>query len=145
MTVPTRLDQWRRENPDALRTWTTKHGCVVLFWGVKVYYGTCVGCGGLVHTRRYVSTDQGKQPLGGGAWPSLCERCRERRQSERRDKSRKLMAKRRKREYADRAVEYDRMGWTPPRQGVPAKDRRTGASIMLTEPEDDFDDWYDDL
>ncbi len=55
------------------------------------------------------------------------------------------MAKRRKREYAFRADQYERMGWIPPRQGVPATNRRTGQPVMLAEPEDDSDDWFGDL
>lgn len=128
-SVPRRGGLVREDDPDRFETRTTERGCVVQFWGMSIYYGKCTRCAGLTTSRRPVGT--------GGAYPKLCSSCRE----DPRDQSRKLMAKRRKREYADRAVQYERKGWTPPTQGVPAKDRRTGATIMLTEPEDDFDEW----
>ncbi|WP_147382366.1 hypothetical protein [Mycobacteroides abscessus] len=114
------------------RTSVTKHGCIVQFWGMSIYYGKCTRCGGLTHTRR---------PIGPGSYPKLCPSCRE----DPGDQARKAMAKRRKREYAFRADQYERMGWIPPRQGVPATNRRTGQPVMLAEPEDDSDDWFGDL
>lgn len=77
--VPTRVDRWRRENPNALRSWTTKHGCVVQFWGMRVYYGSCRDCSALVTTRRNIAglTHRDGQTLL-GRWPELCPQCRQR-------------------------------------------------------------------
>ena len=73
--VPNKIDRWRRENPDALRTWATNHGCVVQFWGMRVYYGACKECGALLTARRNVAKHR-RGPTIIGRWPELCEPCR---------------------------------------------------------------------
>lgn len=138
--VPLRVDRWRRENPDAVRSWTTKHGCVVLFWGFKVYYGTCTGCGGLVTTRRYVAHDKGDGRAGGGSWPKLCSACRASREEERANRARRTMRSLRERRYAFRDEQMRNIGITPPTQGVAAKNRH--GNPIIDYPDDD-DDWFE--
>lgn len=77
--VPTKVDRWRRENPDHWSHWTTAHGGYVLqLWGWRVFYGRCRDCGELVTTRRCII---GRGRRGGptriGRWPVYCTECRE--------------------------------------------------------------------
>jgi hypothetical protein len=92
-----RIDKWREENPNALRTWTTKYGCVVQFWGVRIYYGECADCKALVHTRRDVSGyREGQTHVG--RWPKQCDQCRQRRSAEHNDRARGRMRRHRARD-----------------------------------------------
>lgn len=135
--VPSRLDQFYRENPDHLKTsfetWETKYGCVVAFGGVKVYYGRCKGCGGLVTARRAEISGFMK----GGRWPALCEPCRVANEQKRADNARRRMAALRAKRYADRDEQFRRVGFPAVRQGV--------RSVMAEPAEDDYlDDYYDE-
>lgn len=90
--VPSQVDRWRRENPNALRTWTTKYGCVVQFWGMRVYYGNCADCSVLVTTRRDISGShyrRGQTRIG--AWPKYCDDCRRDRAEKHNDRARARM------------------------------------------------------
>jgi hypothetical protein len=121
-----RIDKWRADNPDAFRWWETKHGCVIQFWGMRVYYGTCRDCPALVTARRCISKNGPRFKSGPtqlGRWPMLCGNCRCRVEDVRRDRKRKYMANTRRRQYAIRDEQYRAGGGTPPRQGVPASGR----------------------
>lgn len=88
-----KLAAWRDEHPDAMGTWTTKHGCVVAFGGMKVYYGRCRDCGVLVTTRRANPPRAVVRGGGNGRWPTRCAECSERKRQEHDDKARARMAK----------------------------------------------------
>jgi hypothetical protein len=95
------IDKWRAENPDELRTWTTTYGCVVAFWGMRVYYGTCQSCARLVTARRpmaYHSTT--------GRWPKNCRDCQGRKAEEHADQARHRM-RRARQKYAHLRPRYD--------------------------------------
>ena len=115
------VDKYREDNPDDFRTWETKYGCVVQFWGMRVYYGTCRDCPGLVHTRRNVSGYRAG-PTQIGRWPVLCEVCRERRTAEHAEAARKRMAELRRKRYAARDEQFRKVGIPVPRQGVPGEE-----------------------
>lgn len=119
---------------NAVSTWTTKHGCVVQFWGMRIYYGTCTQCGGLA---------TGLKPeAGGGSYPKLCQPCRE----STADRARRSMARLRRKRYALRDEQFTRIGITPPRQGVPPRDDHTGQPVTYHHPnEDDQElvDWFE--
>ncbi|SIA26326.1 Uncharacterised protein [Mycobacteroides abscessus subsp. abscessus] len=117
----------------AASSWTTKNGCVVQFWGVRVYYGTCVDCGVLVHTRRAVTHHRG------GGWPKLCPSCRNAHEAARADRSRGSMRKLREKRYAFRDEQYAKIGITPPRQGVPPKGSQ--GQPLLTDRDVDDELW----
>lgn len=80
------IDKSRAENPDELQTWTTTYGCVVAFWGMRVYYGTCQSRGCLVTARRPMAY-HGQT----GRWPKNCPDCQERLAEEHDDKARHRM------------------------------------------------------
>ena len=63
--VKLKVDRFREENPDFFDTWPTKYGHVVQFWGMRVYYGACQECGGLVTTRRKITGYKEGQTLRG--------------------------------------------------------------------------------
>jgi hypothetical protein len=89
-----KLANWRYENPDAMGTWTTKYGCVVAFGGMKVYYGRCRDCGGLVTTRRPDPPRQVvRSAFGRGRWPERCPDCRRAVEEAHDDRARARMAK----------------------------------------------------
>lgn len=113
--VPSRLDAWRRDNADALQTWETKYGCVVLFWGMKVYYGRCRACPEIVTSRRNANTRGG----GAGRWPELCNECRARKSDQDANSARRRMARLRRERYTFRSEQYAKIGLPEPRQGVP--------------------------
>ncbi|KAF0835675.1 hypothetical protein FNL39_1216 [Nocardia caishijiensis] len=73
--VRNKVDVYRDENPNAFHTWTTKYGCVVQFWGCRVYYGKCQDCSGLVTTRRDISRYRWTGTTNIGRWPSRCLGC----------------------------------------------------------------------
>lgn len=82
------IKRYRKENPDAIRRWDTTYGCVVAFWGMRVYYGTCQSCGGLVTSRRpmaYHGTT--------GRWPKNCPECSRRKAEDHDDRARYRMRK----------------------------------------------------
>lgn len=148
LNFKTKVDRWRQDNPDAFRSWTTAHGCVVQFWGMRIYYGgcqfvvehdvncltvsgsklwkcrDCTRCGRLVHTRRSI---QGKRHREGstqlGRWPVYCPDCRERASQRNAARGRKYAANYRR-------GMYERRGFGP-RQGVPG----VGAEIARVERE----------
>ncbi|GAB5018445.1 hypothetical protein JHV675_50260 [Mycobacterium avium subsp. hominissuis] len=103
-----KVERWREENPDHFCTWETKYGCVIQFWGMRVYYGRCKeeGCNGLVTTRRSIQGEHeykfktGRTMLG--AYPSLCDNCRKRKQEESYTKNRKYAANYRRKLYERR-------------------------------------------
>lgn len=131
--VPTKLDAWRRDNPNAFHTRKTKYGCMVQFGGFRIYYGKCASCDVLVHTRRYVADKN--HPLGfTGSWPKYCEPCRARKQDEHNEGARHRMARHRKEQRKHRDEQFKKAGLPPVRQGV---------SAGLKEPEDDDFDWFD--
>jgi hypothetical protein len=139
LSFKTKVDRWRRQNPDFFDWWETKYGCVVQFWGVRLYYGHCQfvvehhancltvagskkwkcrdcnRCHSLVHTRRSI---QGKRHRDGptqlGRWPMYCPDCRERSSQRRASRNRKYSANYRR-------GMYERRGFGP-RQGVPGVD-----------------------
>jgi hypothetical protein len=129
--VPTRVDRWRRENPDAFRTWTTKHGCVVQFWGMRVYYGICRDCPGLVTDRRSISGADANRfktgPTQLGRWPMLCDDCRERRYEDHAAAARYRMARLRRDRYAFRDEQYARFNTARAERGQP--ELRVGQGI----------------
>jgi hypothetical protein len=89
-----KIEKWRQENPDHFTWWTTKYGCVVQFWGMRVYYGTCQVCQGLVTKRRDVTGyTEGQTQIG--RWPKYCDDCRKRKDDEHNGNARKRMRKRR--------------------------------------------------
>jgi hypothetical protein len=134
--VPTRTERWRRENPDALRTWTTKHGCVVQFWGMRIYYGRCRDCGSLVTTRRGITGLLHRDGMTfTGSWPQLCGRCRTRKDDEHAANARYRMARLRRQRYASRDEQYGKIGLPPVRQGVP------GWQAKWDRSEREFDEW----
>jgi hypothetical protein len=95
------IDKWRAENPDELRTWTTTYGCVVAFWGMRIYYGTCQSCGCLVTARRpmaYHGTT--------GRWSKNCRDCRARKAEDHDDKARHRM-RRARHKYANQGRRDD--------------------------------------
>ena len=130
--VPTKVDRWRRDNPDALRTWETKRGCVVQFWGMRIYYGTCKECGGLVHTRRDVSRYR-RGMTQRGRWPEHCDECARAKGRKHDDQARSRMARLREDRYKFREEQYRRVGLPAVQQGV---------SSGLTEPKDPEDEYF---
>lgn len=117
--VPTRAEAWRRRNPNALRTWTTTHGCVVQFWGMRIYYGNCADCGVLVTARRNISHPRyatGQTNIG--RWPKYCDVCNQRRDEEHNDRARGRMQRLRAQRYAVRSEQYKKAGLPEPRQGI---------------------------
>jgi hypothetical protein len=110
-----RIDKWREENPNALRTWTTKYGCVIQFWGMRIYYGECVDCKGLVHARRDVSGyREGFTHVG--RWPKLCDQCRARNAAEHNNRARGRMRRVRARDrfpFDDADDRYTKSGRPP--------------------------------
>lgn len=101
-SVPTRVDAWRRANPDAFRTWSSKYGCVVQFWGMRVYYGRCSDCSGLVTARRRITDPRYRRgETNIGRWPKYCAPCRDRRDQEHNDRARVRMRQLRERRRAD--------------------------------------------
>ncbi len=128
--VPTKVDRWRRENPDALRSWTTKYGCVVQFWGMRVYYGRCRECAGLVTARRGIAHNK-RGRTDTGRYPELCAECKAAKEAEHSERARYRMAALRRERYGFRDEQYRKVGLPPVRQGVPA------------DPTDYSDDWLD--
>lgn len=118
--VPTRAEAWRRRNPNALRTWTTSNGgCVVQFWGMRVYYGNCADCRTLVTTRRKISHPQyatGQTNIG--RWPKYCAGCNRRRGEEHNDRARGRMQRLRAQRYASRSDQFRKAGFPEARQGI---------------------------
>jgi hypothetical protein len=87
--------KWRREHPNAMFSWTipedspSPYGCVVAFWGQKIYYARCQcvwdgqKCGALVTKRRPMSYMRHEGSTDGtGAWPKYCQPCRDRKRRE---------------------------------------------------------------
>lgn len=107
--VPNRLDAWRRNNPNAMNTWTTKYGCVVAFGGMRIYYGRCKDCSGLVTLLRGDTK---------GRWPERCDDCRERKSEAHDNGARGRVARSRKAQYEHRAEQFAKAGLPPARQGV---------------------------
>lgn len=78
LTVRNRVDVWRDENPNDVKSWAVCRGVVVQFWGMRIYYGRCVDCELLITDRRNVSHPRhrdGRVMIG--RWPKYCQRCRE--------------------------------------------------------------------
>lgn len=119
LAVPNRLDAWRRDNPNAFATWETKYGCVVVFWGWKIYYGRCVDCGGVVTTRRQADG----RGQGSARWPKYCPECKERRCEEHNEQARYRMQRLRRERYKFRDAQFEENGLPPARQGVPTGKR----------------------
>jgi hypothetical protein len=141
------VNKFRAENPDDFHTWTTKYGCVVQFWGMRVYYGTCQTCKGLVTARRDVSKYKaGRTQIG--RWPKYCQVCRELKAGEHNAAARKRMAQLRKERNALQAEQLHRAnerraksGLLPlpvPRQGVPGEE----AQLRRREREEEHYDLY---
>ncbi|WP_104182591.1 hypothetical protein [Mycobacterium avium] len=117
--VATKVDRWRRENPNAFHTWTTKRGCVVQFWGMRVYYGKCRDCSRLVTTRRNImgrKHREGETKLG--RWPELCSVCRKDKYESHAASARYRMARLRRERYKFRDEQFAKAGLPPVRQGV---------------------------
>ncbi|WP_342338662.1 MULTISPECIES: hypothetical protein [unclassified Rhodococcus (in: high G+C Gram-positive bacteria)] len=90
-TVDSKVDAYRRENPDAFHTWTTKSGgCVIQFWGMRVYYGRCEECSTLVTRRRNISHKK-EGPTNIGRWPKYCAGCNTRKHEAHNDAARARM------------------------------------------------------
>jgi hypothetical protein len=90
--VDSKVDRWRRENPDAFYTYDVEKtgGCVVQFWGYRIYYGRCVDCTGLVTTRRKISHKK-EGPTWTGRWPKYCTECNTRKREAHSDAARARM------------------------------------------------------
>lgn len=120
-----------------LKTWNTAYGCVVMFGGVRVYYGRCRDCDCVLHTRRRV----GEMP--GARWPMLCQNCRERKSEEHADKARHRMARLRRERYQFRDGQRAKIGLPPVRQGVPEDpwlaERREWERLRLGQDYDPYD------
>lgn len=129
--VPTRIDRWRSDNPDFFDHWTTKYGCVIQFWGMRVYYGRCRDCSELVTKRRDISRPHQNKYKSGptqlGRWPILCDRCRSAKEEAKADNARRRMARLRRQRYAFRDEQYARRGLMPVRQGVGGDEARIRA------------------
>ncbi|AKC40101.1 Uncharacterised protein [Mycolicibacterium phlei] len=125
------------ENSDLtnkVSAWTTKHGCVVQFWGMRIYYGKCTRCGHLVTGR--------KPDVGGGSYPKLCPPCRQAGG----DRARHSMARLRRERNARRDAQFIQIGITPPRQGVPPRESN-GQPVIYQHPDEDdreLMDWFED-
>jgi hypothetical protein len=117
--VATHLDRWRAENPDALRVWTTKLGCVVQFWGMRLYYGLCKDCGGLVTDRRGISHSR-DVVTNIGRWRERCPECADKAEQVHADSARSRMARLRRSRRESRDTQMVAAGMVPPRQGVAA-------------------------
>lgn len=74
--VPTHVDRWRRENPNAVQTWTTKHGYVVQVGSIRQYFGRCKDCRELIYQVRNVAHLK-RGPSNCGRWRERCNRCSE--------------------------------------------------------------------
>jgi hypothetical protein len=107
------IDRWRAENPDKVRHGKAAYGCVVAFWGMRVYYGTCQSCERLVTARKPMSYS-GQD----GRWPKYCPTCRSRKAQEHDDKARQRMARLRREGYEFRSEQFERLGLPQVRQGV---------------------------
>jgi len=127
-----KIDKYRAENPDDFRTWETKHGCVIQFWGMRVYYGRCRDCSDLVTTTRDVSQYK-EGPTMIGRWPALCEECRQRKRDEDAAAARRRMAELRRKRYRFRDEQFRKAGLPATRQGVPSYEAR----MARTEREED--------
>lgn len=132
--VPTKVDRWRRENPNAFRTWTTKRGCVVQFWGMRIYYGRCRDCAGLVTARRSVAHHKDGRTWT-GKWPELCHGCKDAKVTTHSDRARYRMSELRRKRYAFRDEQFRKAGLPPVRQGV---------AVDPTEPDDWLDSAFDE-
>lgn len=102
----TKMEQWRTENPFAVKRWSTTHGVCVAYCGMAVYYGACARCRCLVTHRRPVGYKSYSQ--GNGRWPKHCNECRAQLAEEHNDSARKRMA----------ALREKRRRGRPLRQGV---------------------------
>ncbi|GEM31166.1 hypothetical protein NN3_21730 [Nocardia neocaledoniensis NBRC 108232] len=91
--VRNKVDVYREANPDEFHTWTTRYGCVVQFWGHRVYYGRCQDCSGLVTTRRNIRRYRHKPITQIGRWPSRCPECAEAAWEKHNDQARYRMAR----------------------------------------------------
>lgn len=98
------ITRWREQNPDAFHTWTTKYGCVIQFWGFRVYYGKCDMCGVLITDRRDISGHISRGPTYTGTWRKYCNPCRDAKAATRaRGGMRRSRASRRNRRASDDA------------------------------------------
>jgi hypothetical protein len=127
--VESHLDKWRKDNPNAFRTWTTKLGCVIQFWGMRVYYGRCKDCGGLVTDRRSVARYR-KGITNIGRWRERCGGCAEVNRQAHEDGARFRMARLRQKRRESRDTQMLAAGMTPPRQGMQAVGKTAAAQSM---------------
>lgn len=109
-------------DPDgiAVKRWEVQGGTCVEMRGTRSWFGQCV-CGCWIYSARDVSTYEfrGRKNTGPkGKWPKYCTGCRERRDQERADQSRRAMSKLRATRNAQRDKLYAERGWEPVRQGV---------------------------
>lgn len=119
--VPTRVDAWRRQNPDAFHTWKTKTGCVVQFWGMRVFYGRCRDCAGLVTKRRNIQGHRFRRGQTNiGRWPERCPECTARVTAKHDAGATERMRRLRAERKAFRDAAYEAAGLPPVRQGVKA-------------------------
>lgn len=113
----TKCDQERRQNPNRVNRWNTKYGCVVQFWGMRVYCGRCRDCAAPVTTLRDVSRHNwGLTTVG--RWPELCENCRSKKREAHAEGARHRMAALRRERKQFRDAQFARAGLPPVRQGV---------------------------
>jgi hypothetical protein len=120
-SVPTKVDKYRRENPNAFYTYEVEKtgGCVVQFWGFRIYYGRCANCSELVTTRRNISQRK-RGETRTGRWPSYCAECIRQRAEDHNDKARVRMQRLRAERKVFRDAQFSAAGLPPVRQGVQA-------------------------
>lgn len=120
--VPTKMDAWRRNNPDHIAWWMTANGGVVIQQkGTRTFYGVCKACGTSVQISRDVS-HRGRKggPTNTGRWPDYCAACRRHRDDENAGtKARGYKRRQRAKEKAVRDARRAAQGLPPIRQGVP--------------------------
>ncbi|MCA1007019.1 hypothetical protein LCL87_14940 [Rhodococcus hoagii] len=119
--TPTKVDKWRRENPNAFYTYTVDAtgGCVVQFWGYRIYYGRCADCTGLVTTRRNIERHK-RGSTQTGRWPSFCIECSRKRADKHDDGAAGRMRRLRAQRKEFRDAQFAAAGLPPVRQGVKA-------------------------
>ncbi|UZG58238.1 hypothetical protein [Rhodococcus opacus] len=115
-TVDSKVDRWRRENVNDVKSWDTKRGHVVQWGGFRVYYGKCRDCSGLVTTRRDIRRyKEGETNIG--RWPLLCGPCRTQKAAANADAPRERMRRLRAKRYAERDAQLEKLGLPPIKQG----------------------------
>ncbi|EKT81851.1 hypothetical protein WSS_A15204 [Rhodococcus opacus M213] len=116
--VYSKVDKWREENPNAFYQYVVEEtgGCMIQFWGYRIYYGRCVDCSGVVTRRRKISPNK-TGPTWTGRWPLYCTECTAKKSAKRVDANRARVRARRAAEYAERDAQREKAGLPPITQG----------------------------